>query len=736
MEKNGNLVEKFRNTQINLKKENCFYHFFKTEAHALYKEIRNLYLLMQYNQKKLNAIHIETLSNKSNSKSSYISSFYSPSPSSVPKYPPIFKKEDIATIANEFSQFSTDETYLSHCCLKVLKTNDDDLIRSLVFSTIPSIFLNLLCEEYVVQFLKFMKFAIQKHYHLAIVLGQSFFTTPLFIYFLNEVTSNLDINSPNYISDFESSWKKNAKFCPACIIEMFSYADDPSDFLFKSLFENVCKSLHTYHLFPLLAKSVPPTSDSLSEHFKRIAGNLWTHLRNASKDATVIPDSTNLSYFMPDFHKTIVLTFQDINVIKVMSSKTINFGPVPDSDVFPAFVFQFPREKALHFTKVEELKGINFPNDVEGKLREILLLIDDFLVYSPSSYLCKNDSPYSIARQKSELTVSEIIENQLIYMPTKMLLSLKLSHLRPLLQDCLKKKDTTTNEIDYFTNLLQQGYDEREKERENCIKDLSLLNDILSCMTNVSNDISRFMEQKKRVLTFFVIGKWFQTIPVANYTLDEITKLYSDDDYFEDFFKKYLEASMKWCELNNYKLEKKDIIGCLYNNIMTFFSFQKYLDVVNSYLNEDQTFCSNVDAIMKKGKVSFIEYCHKLVGDNMLEKLKPSIDLLRSCDGIDQPILKMDTIINSLEMLANLLQILGVVEIGADQIEPCLFYLFSIANWPHFISTLHYIDHFIQPLRSFGNNALPPQYDRIRTSMVGFIQLITEQTKTDSEDQT
>ena len=204
MNENDAYYDKLRYLQINLKKESTFYTFFRTEARELNHKIKFLYLSTLYQQKKLGMIHMEAVLNKDiTSRPLYVSSFYAQDPIRIPKASSNVNESLITEIQNEVSKLSNDNSHLCKCCQRIFKTKDEILLNILALSTIPSLFGNLLFKESVDKFLTFIKLVIKEHYHLAVLLAEALYIHPLFIDFIIEVMSDLDINSEKYFHKFK-----------------------------------------------------------------------------------------------------------------------------------------------------------------------------------------------------------------------------------------------------------------------------------------------------------------------------------------------------------------------------------------------------------------------------------------------------------------------------------------------------------------------------------------------------
>lgn len=729
--------DELRDIQINLKREDTFYTFFRTETRELNHQIKFLFLSALYRHKKLGMIHMEAMLNKDiTAHPSYVSSFYTQEPSRIPNVPHDISETMISQIQKEISKFSNDFSYLAQCCQRLYQTKNEILLYTLTFSTIQSIFGNLLFKESTDNYLSFMKLIIKEHYHLSTFLAQALYIHPLFIDFLNEVISNLDIKSEKYFIEFQKSWKKNAKYCPLPIIEMISYSDNPGDFLFRSLFEPICKSMHAFGAAPLIPNIELPSTEKFSKGFKKISNNLWTQLVSEKDNSTLLQSSQEIEDYIPDFGKALLLSPFDIDVLISMCSSSITMKNPFKTDSFSVFLFTMPKQRNYYFSDINLMEDISFLDDAEGKLREILINIDNVLVFSSKSQpkikvnlsldqyqnLMPNDS------SNQELDLYNFLNDQLTFMPNKTLLKLKLNHLKPLLQKALSESHDSVEkkDIEFFNEILKKGFDNRQKERESCLKDMAYMNQIIFSLESISNQISDDLKYQKNILTFYLIEEWSKTFTPPINSPDEWNKLYVNDESFRDFFQTCFKNCETWCKVNQYRITKFDISECLFNSVMAFFSFNKYISLSNDLAIKDAKNCQRINEIMKDGKIEFIPMANQLIGDDVQKKLKPIIRVFRSADMTDQPLIKIDNFLQAQYMLFNLLQFVGVSEIGADQLEPCLFLLFSMANLPHLETTINYINHFTSPLIDFGSFPTALPFERLKSSITGFFQLIDE----------
>lgn len=742
MNENESFYDRLRNIQIDLKRENTFYTFFRTETRELNHKIRYLYLSTLYQQKKLGMIHMEAVLNKDiTSRPLYVSSFYAQDPTRIPKASSNVNEPLISQIQSEVSKLSNDNSHLCKSCQRIYKIKDEILLYILALSTIPSIFGNLIFKESVDKFLSFMKIVIKEHYHLSTILATGLYIHPLFIDFIIEVMTDLDINSEKYFHEFQKSWKKNAKYCPLPVIEMISYADDPSDFLYRSLFEHISKSIRSTNAIPLVPNMEIPSYEKISKGFKKISSNLWTQLINEKDNSTLLPSSQQIESYVPDFGDALILSPFDIDVILSMRPSSHEMSKHFQSYCFSAFLFTMPTKQSYQFSDPSFMEDILFPRNVEGKLREILINIDNIFVFSElklkpqkplitpfclSSDFILNQSSENSFQKETQLY--NFLVEQIDYMPNKSILKMKLDNLKQLVDEELSKSiGSKKNEIDIFNDILESGFKDREIERQNCLSDIACMNQIIFSLENLSNQISNKIKSQKNVLTFYLIEKWSHTFtPPNDSSPEDWNKLYTDDKAFEDFFQACFDHCQKWCLDNKYMLTKNDIIECLFNNVMLFFSFKKFLNLSDDLQKKDDKNSQRINEVMKKGTIEFIPIANKLIGENVQKKLKPILKLLKTIEKTDQPLVKIEIFLEAQSMLFNLLQFVGVSEVGADQLEPCLFLLFSIANIPNLESTVLYIDHFTSPLRSFSNFNLALPFDRIKSSIIGFLQLIDE----------
>ena len=252
------------------------------------------------------------------------------------------------------------------------------------------------------------------------------------------------------------------------------------------------------------------------------------------------------------------------------------------------------------------------------------------------------------------------------------------------------------------------------------------MNQIIFSLESISNQISDDLKYQKNILTFYLIEEWSKTFTPPINSPDEWNKLYVNDESFRDFFQTCFKNCETWCKVNQYRITKFDISECLFNSVMAFFSFNKYISLSNDLAIKDAKNCQRINEIMKDGKIEFIPMANQLIGDDVQKKLKPIIRVFRSADMTDQPLIKIDNFLQAQYMLFNLLQFVGVSEIGADQLEPCLFLLFSMANLPHLETTINYINHFTSPLIDFGSFPTALPFERLKSSITGFFQLIDE----------
>ena len=749
MEENGQYFERLRHIQINLKRENTFYTFFRTETRELNHKIKYLYLSTLYQHKKLGMIHMEAMLNKDiTSRPLYVSSFYAQDPTRIPKANQQIDEKLYSQIQNEISKLTKDISHLCKCCQKIYKTKNEILIHILALSTLPSIFRNLLFKESVDKFLVFMKLMIKDHYHHATILALALYIHPLFVDFLQEAMSDLDINSEKYFHNFQKNWKKNAKYCPLPIIEMISYAEDPADFLCKSLFECIARSLRSMNAIPLVPNMEIPPYDKIIRGFKKISPNLWAQLNEEKNNATLLPSSQDIQQFIPDFGEAFLLSPFDIDVILTNHSSHESNRHF-QSYCFTAFLFMMPKLQSYCYSDPILMQDLIFPDNVEGKLREILIKLDNVFIYSSLDFktekplispLCLNtnfsiNKKTSDTNKKKEIQLYKFLDDQISFMPSKEILKLKLNALSPYLEEEVKKiKDTEKNEVDIFNDILENGFNERETEREFCFSDIALMNQVIFSLENISNQILEDIKGQKNVITFYLIEKWSHTFTQSNnISPEDWNKLYTDDQSFLEFFQKCFDDCKSWCQNNKYTLSKGDIIKCLFNNVMLFFSFKKFLGLSEDLVRKDTENSQKIDKILKDGTIDFIPMAEKLIGENVQKKVKPILKMLKSVDNTDQPLVKIENFLQAESMLFNLLQFVGVSEIGADQIEPCLFLLFSMANLPHLESTVQYINHFTSPLRSFGSFPLGLPFERFKSSIIGFLQLIDERSVKSSE---
>ncbi|OHT04998.1 hypothetical protein TRFO_27386 [Tritrichomonas foetus] len=650
-------LENLRNVQINLKRESAFETFYWRETREFNREISNIYIKVVYQAKLLSNVCMNTFTNSVLQQSPvYISSLFNIIPSSI--LPPNIPHNDLILIQKSIMSLYSDIPGLCKKCDSLIR-KDPSNAKILAFSTIPSFFGNLWCSESADKYLQFMKEIIINYPQHSNIFSQVMYTIPLFFDFLQELSEDLDLNSEHFADTFYENWKKNAKYCPKPIIEMLSYSSNPGNLLFKSLLERMIHSPSSYRIMPYVIGKDKIDPKFYRKTLKDMSNKLWECLEIVKNEATLLPTSNNMKLFLPDYENCFMFTSIDLDLILSLAKLKIA-NPLP-KDQFIPYLF-------IHPEQVPKSPVVTFPATMEGRLREMLILLNNV----PECYQI--------------IQINELLQNEIDFMPNSTIFKKKMVELSPLIKDIKMEK---------CIKILQENFDQRENDRKKLATEISIMNKTNRKLHMISNKIDICLNVIKKATIFILMEEWAKA---ENPLLNIDDSLYINESEFGHFLTQLIEKWENWCKINHYSLDPA--YDEVFNYLMRAHPFEKFIQSRPDEAKADEVLYNNVKTVKEKSMEIFLAKVLDYFKENPEEKLISATKLLRSVFMIESPLYKAEKFIQTNAQINYLIQLAGEKEIGADQYTPVQFLILALENPPHLKSTIRYIKFFTSSLSS------------------------------------